>query len=232
MTHVHDHQTFRIEPKIPDSASSVLFFGGAFDPPHLAHQRLPPMARDSLGADWLLYAPSARTPLKEHGPIAPDPDRIEMLRLMIARMERASVSDIEIVRGGESYTVETLRSLREELLEGPTLRLLIGADQAVQFHRWRDPEEVIRLAEPVVMLRRSDESAEALLSRMASHWSGEELERWRRRIVDLPRIDVSSTQIREIIRERGADAQALERMVPAAALAHIRANGLYQGGES
>src|SRR3954463_12353114 len=73
-------------PPVPRSVKKVLLFGGTFDPPHGAHARLPPRVRDRwLGEDaWLLYVPAARNPLKAWGPEAPEHDRLEMLRLLLA----------------------------------------------------------------------------------------------------------------------------------------------------
>ncbi len=141
------------ELTIPEDAASVLVFGGSFDPPHNAHVALPPIVRDAVGCDWLLYVPAARSPLKETQSGATGEERLAMVRRAVAGIDRASVTDLELQRGGVSYTVDTLRQLREALGFDVTLRLLIGADQALDFHRWREAETILKRGEPVVMMR-------------------------------------------------------------------------------
>lgn len=217
------------EPSLPVPAHvrTLLVFGGAFDPPHYAHVDLPARVLAATGADWLLYVPSARTPLKNAAPGAPDADRLAMLALALEGRERTSTTDIELLRGGASYTIDTLRELRSRLPDVRAMRLLIGADQAVQFHRWRDPRAVIALAEPLVMLRSPAESAEALLAAMSAHWPVPELEQWRRRIVELPVEGAASTDARRLLAESGPDAPTLACLLPPGVLQHIRKRGLY-----
>lgn len=220
-------QAWSIEPPIPEDVMTLLIFGGAFDPPHKGHVELPARVVEEIDADWLLYVPAAHAPLKKKGPIASGEDRLAMLKLAIAGHDRTSVTDAEIVRGGTSYTLDTLRQLRGRLPDDIALRLLIGADQAASFHRWRAPDEVIELAEPVVMLRPPEESAETLLDRLSAHWPADELLQWESRIVEMPIRNASSTRVREILRAEGPQSAALERLVPAPVLRYIAERGLY-----
>lgn len=224
--HQIDPPRWSIEPALPATVGTVLVFGGAFDPPHFGHVEPALAARDAIGAGWILYVPAARSPMKDSGPTASGRDRIEMLRRALAGRARWSVTDVEIERGGVSYTLDTLRSLRAALPVGAGMRLLIGADQAASFHAWREPGMVMELAEPVVMLREPDESAAALLERMAQHWSAAELERWRGRIVPTPMRRVSSTAVRAAL--AAGDDAAAARLIPAEALSYIRERGLYR----
>lgn len=214
----------------PADARRVLLFGGAFDPPHRGHIDLPLLARERVGADFLLYIPAAAPPLKD-GPEASGEDRVAMLDAALAGDDRAGVTDLELVRGGDSYTLQTLEELRG-LLPGAELRLLIGADQARQFHRWREARRVIDLAEPVVMLRPPHDDRAALLEAMAPHWTDEELRAWDRRFLDLPTRDIASTDLRRLLRERDEspspkDHAALEALLPAPVLEIVRERGLY-----
>jgi nicotinate-nucleotide adenylyltransferase len=211
---------------VPTGARSVLIFGGAFDPPHRAHIALPQMVADRIGADWVLYIPAAAPPLKD-GPVASGEDRIAMLEAALGPEARASVTDLELVRGGQSFTVDTLADLRDRLPR-VTLRLLIGADQARQFHKWREAQRVIRLAEPVVMLRPPHDDRATILAAMAPHWTGEELAAWESRFVETPVMEASSTEVREILREQGVGAERLAELITAEVLLHIRKRGLYQ----
>lgn len=210
---------------VPSDARTVLVFGGAFDPPHRAHIALPQMVAERVGADWVLYIPAAAPPLKD-GPEALGEDRIAMLDAALGPEARASVTDIELVRGGRSYTVDTLADLRDRL-PGKVLRLLIGADQARQFHRWREAQRVIDLAEPVIMLRPPHDDRATLLAEMAPHWTGDQLAAWEGRFVDVPTMEGSSTEAREILHAEGARAARLDQLLPTGALRVIRSRGLY-----
>lgn len=210
---------------VPSDARSVLIFGGAFDPPHRAHIALPQMVAERIGADWVLYIPAAAPPLKD-GPAASGEDRIAMLNAALGPEARASVTNLELARGGQSYTVDTLADLRDRL-PGVTLRLLIGADQARQFHKWREARRVIALAEPVVMLRPPHDDRAAILAEMAPHLTGEELAAWESRFVETPVMEASSTEVREILRQQGSEAERLAELLPAGVLALIREGALY-----
>ncbi len=218
---------------VPRDVRTLLVYGGAFDPPHRAHVDLPERARQAMGIDWILYIPAASAPLKE-GPVAPGEDRLAMVDAAIADLPRARATPYEIRIGGTSYTIDTLRILKKAFARVETMRLLIGADQAGQFHKWRDYEEVIEMAEPVVLLRGGDfTSAEReLLEKMKPHWSGEALERWRRRIIETPVIDVDSTTIRRILAESESyvDDPRIVDAVPVGVREVIRERGLYRGG--
>lgn len=228
---MNPQRVWSIEPPLPEGVRSALLFGGAFDPPHRAHVELPEQARRLAGIDWLIYIPAAQTPLKSGGPYAPGDDRLAMLRVAVDGSPRASVSDVELARGGRSYTADTLRELKSALPADITLRLLIGADQAAQFQRWREPETILELAEPLVMLRPPVENVEEVIDRLRAHWTGEQVQAWRRRVVELPLIETSSTEIRRTLREEGPDDPSLRGVVPAPVLEHIRSRGLYRASK-
>lgn len=215
-------------PALPSGTRSVIVFGGSFDPPHRAHVELPRAVRSAAGADVILYVPAARSPLKGSAPGATASDRLAMLKLAVQDDPRSLVTSIELDRGsGEpSYTIDTLRQLSQLFGSQVRMRLLIGADQAADFHRWRSPHEIMALAEPLVMLRAPAESWEELRSRLAEHWAGPEIDRWRLRVVSVPTMDISATRIREILGSQSADT-ALAGLIPTAVLAYIRRRALY-----
>ncbi|MBL0927477.1 MAG: nicotinate-nicotinamide nucleotide adenylyltransferase [Phycisphaerales bacterium] len=216
---------------VPREARLVLVFGGTFDPPTEAHRVLGSAARDAIGADVVMYIPAARSPHKAASPRASGEDRLAMLRAMTAGDLRAAVSPIELAMGegsSGSYTVDTLRRLCVLLPGSAKMRLLIGADQAEAFHRWREPREIIDLAEPAVMLRGGADTRENLLARMAPHWPAEELARWAGRMIELPRMDASATRARELLAREGPSSPLLKGLVPGAVLGFIRERGLYR----
>jgi len=225
---------------VPPEASGVVVFGGTFDPPTLAHVQMACATRDAMAPEaWLLFVPAARSPHKQAGPSAGDADRLTMLHAAIASCPRTSIwtDELDRARGGAapSYMIDSLRRLlsaRPDL----RLRLLIGADQAESFARWRSAREIIELAEPLVMLRAPSETADALLDAMreASDWSDAELKRWAGRIASIPARGASATEAREILaalaggRREPAQAKRLDALLAPEVLAIIADRGLYR----
>lgn len=196
---------------IPRDVKTLVIFGGSFDPPHRYHSEEPSILLSRLYGDagWLLYVPAAKSPLKGHGPIVSDARRIAMLKLSLKGLARCSVWTDEIDRArwqkkhaidSPSFTVDTLVRLRSIVPAGVGLRLLIGADQAASFHRWRQCRRIIRLAEPLVMPR-GKVTTGRLLGRAVSpeFWTSIERAAWAKRLAPMKEIPVSSTSLRDLI---------------------------------
>lgn len=183
-------------------------YGGAFDPPHLGHLVAASDACDALGLDRLLWVPSAVHPLKAVGTAASV--RLEMVRAAIAGDPRFEADDLELRRTGPSYTVDSLRELRAREPQAE-LFFLTGADNLADLPRWREPDEIARLATLAVVSR----AGEALppggpFPAIA---------------VTVTRLDVSSTEIRR----RVAAGQSIRYLVPEAVRAVIARERLYGG---
>ncbi|MFM9958781.1 MAG: nicotinate-nicotinamide nucleotide adenylyltransferase [Phycisphaerales bacterium] len=224
-------------------AGTVLLYGGSFDPPHayhLAAQRFAAAAVDS-GRAVCLYVPAARSPLKDTGPAAGDADRVAMLRAMLKARRGAAVWTDEVDRAAwlrergtasPSYTIDTVRRLRALLGKGVRVRLVIGTDQAVAFHRWRSARTLLRMAEPVVLPRAGITNGNELVNAMRTSaartfWTTRETAAWAARMADAPLVAESSTQLRQLLRGTRAErARALKRL-PAPAASVIRTRGLY-----
>lgn len=228
--HGHARESLDELVPLPHTARSVLIFGGTFDPPTIAHLELPQRVREALGIEWLLYIPAGQSPHKNEPPGASANHRMGMLGAMLSGVSNCAVSAIEIARDdiGPSYTIDTLRALRMQLPDSLTLRLLIGADQASAFHRWREPREIMTIAEPAVMLRTPTQTWEALRITMEPHWSASELEQWGSRVVNVPTMDASATDVRSILRSFGPDDPRLTSLLPTSVLRYIRDHGLYR----
>ena len=221
--------------RFPESARTVAVYGGTFDPPTRAHVELPLAVADAIGADHLLIIPASASPFKPGGAHATDEQRLRMLELAFGDRAGVTVTPIEIERGGASYTVDTLRDLTCRF-PGITFRLIIGADQAESFHRWREAGAILDLAEPAVMLRGDsahfDAGVAGLLESMAPHWTTEELEAWRARIVKAPTIDASSTEARALLASHSPDDKRLSQLLLPEVLDYISRSGLYGAGEN
>lgn len=202
--------------------SKVIVFGGTFDPPHWGHVRLPEQVRQRCEADAVVYVPAGRSPHKLDREQSDAADRLAMLELALQGAAHAMIFREEIDRGeGDepSYTVDTLEQLAKRLDANATMRLLIGTDQALAFERWRNPARVAELAEPVVMLR-PPQTRKAFLSQF-DHAGTRSL--WARRLVDVDRLDVSSTQVRAHVRA----GKPIDELVPPPVGRYIEQHGLY-----
>lgn len=231
--------------------TGVVVFGGTFDPPHEAHLDLPLRACESLfgGNGMVLYVPAAVSPFKiGNADQTPSHHRVRMLELgieqMIGEKARVAIWDDEIERAEDaqssspSYMVDTLRRLRIQIGDDVSVRLLLGADQAASFHRWREYEDIINIAEPAVMLREPVTSVNALIDAMRSSgaWLDEQLLVWQSRVVPLPIEPASSTDVRETIAMLWQQYPSLTidilhehvTTVPTEVLAYIIEHGLYR----
>lgn len=201
----------------------ILIYGGSFDPPHRAHVVLPEIVRHRLGADLVAYLPAARSPHKLDQQPTDARHRLAMLKLALRDHPRAVVLSDEIDRtvpGEPSYMTDTLVTLRQRLGAGVTLRLLVGADQARAFDRWKDAGHVIELADPVVMLRPPETPESLLASLPDASWRSF----WACRMVLTPQMDISATEIRRRVRER----EPIDDLVPEPVARYIYEHGLYR----
>lgn len=125
--------------------------GGTFDPIHIGHLGAASAALDCAGLDRVILVPSAQPPHRGAA-VASAEDRLAMCRLAIEGEPRFEVSDVEVRRGGRSYTVDTLREIRARL-PADELYLILGWDAATMLRTWRDPQGVAELATIVVVSR-------------------------------------------------------------------------------
>jgi nicotinate-nucleotide adenylyltransferase len=190
--------------------------GGTFSPPHVGHLACAEAALSQLGLDRLLLMPVARPPHKEAVEDPGAQHRLAMCRLAATGDERIGVSELEVERGGPSYTVDTLRALHEASAQDE-LTFVAGGDMAASLPGWREPEEVLRLARFAVAEREGAGRAE--VDRALAGLEG------RDRVVffDMPRIDVSSSAIRRAI----AAGRPVRDLVPDAVARYIEEHGLY-----
>ncbi|MBC7821892.1 MAG: nicotinate-nucleotide adenylyltransferase [Planctomycetaceae bacterium] len=194
-------------------------YGGSFDPVHLGHLLLAETCRDTCELDRVLFLPCGQSPHKPHGAVATGQQRAEMLEFAVAGDPRFGVCRIELERHGPSYTVETLRQLRVEQADSE-LFFLMGADSLADLPLWREPQAILELATIVAVNRghRPPPDWPSLESRLGPSVCD------RMRIVTMPAIDLSATEIRE----RTHSGRSLRFRVPRAVEEYIRQNGLYQ----
>ncbi|MDX1495128.1 MAG: nicotinate-nucleotide adenylyltransferase [Longimicrobiales bacterium] len=209
-------------------------FGGTFDPPHLGHRSVVEDVADFLGLDEVLWIPAGDPPHKAFQKLTPAPIRLRMVRAVTAGDERFRVSEIEVRREGPSYTVDTLRALREEHPDAK-LFLIMGIDQYRALESWHRPDEVRSLATLAVM----DRGGEALRDLEAgdadeAHHPDEALyphetqdgEAAGSGVIRVPvkRVDISSTRVRAAV-DRG---ESITELVSPEVARIIEAEGLYR----
>ena len=187
-------------------------WGGSFDPPHVGHLLMAIDAIEALGLDRLLVIPTAQQPLKG-GLQAPAADRLAMVERCFAGVAGAVVDPIEIERGGLSYTVDTVTTLRARWPEA-SFTLLVGADAAATLPRWREPERLQSMVEVVVLAR---PGASAVHADGAGHPVVP------MRQIATRQVEVSSTEIRDRIRS----GRSIRGFVTDAVADYIASTGLY-----
>lgn len=126
-------------------------FGGTFNPIHVGHLIVAEDVRYKMGLDRILFIPSNQPPHKSVKDLASPSDRLNMVRLAIEGNSYFDCLDIEIKRGGKSYTIDTLREIKS-ILDGNYF-FIIGSEAFLSFHTWKDPVEVLKEVDFVVMSR-------------------------------------------------------------------------------
>ena len=194
-------------------------YGGTFDPVHLGHLIVAEACREACGLDRVLWIPNHRSPHKQQAALTPGSQRVEMISLAIAGHPAFQVDRREIIRSGLSYTVETLRELH---LEHPDdeFRLILGADSLRDFAHWREPREIIQLANLIVVNRGGEvpQTPEGLTAAIGEEACSRIL------FVSIPGIEISSS----VIRQRIATGQSIRYLVPRAVEQYILSHHLYQ----
>jgi nicotinate-nucleotide adenylyltransferase len=199
---------------------SVGIFGGSFDPVHLGHLIMAESFRESMGLDTVVFLVANVSPFKTGSQPTGDKHRLEMMRLAISGNPCFECDDREIRRGGVSYTVESLRAIREELPDAD-LYMLIGSDSLKGFHEWRDPHSILNLANLVVAHRGGWETID--WSDIQKVAQPDELVAIRNRILDAPQIEIASRDIRRRVREK----RTVRYLVPPAVEAYIHEHQLW-----
>ena len=188
-------------------------FGGTFDPVHVGHLVAAVNVRHTLDLDVVLLVVANRPWQKEGSRVVtPAAHRLAVVRAAVGEVAGVEASDLEVARGGVSYTADTLAALQADD-PAADLVLVIGADVAATLDTWERMDEVrdrCRLA----IVNRPGAPAPAVPPG------------WRADVVEIPALEVSSTDLRA----RVADGRPLDYLVPAAAVRELHRRGLYAAG--
>jgi nicotinate-nucleotide adenylyltransferase len=193
--------------------------GGTFDPIHLGHLILAEQARATLGLGRVLFVPAGEPWRKAGRRIAPVADRVAMVEAALAGDPYFDVSRVESERRGPSYTADTLAVLQAQLGPAAELFFILGQDALADLPFWHEPARIVARARLAVGARAGWRVADAVaLEQTVPGILG------RMDVVPMPRIAISSTDIRR----RVAEGRSIRFLVPASVEAYIYAHGLYR----
>lgn len=194
-------------------------YGGTFNPPHIGHIQAAKQAVSLLGLSKLLLVPAYAPPHKSALPSnSPTPrQRLEMLRIAVADSPKIEVSDLELIREGISYSVETVAQVRRDYPEAE-LVLFVGTDMFLSFDTWKNPDEILKNASLGVFYRGEKGERSDIQEKKA------ELEARGARVylVQNDVIPISSTQMRRLLAFRCAG-----EFLPEGVLDYVREHRLY-----
>lgn len=165
----------------------VGIFGGTFNPPHMGHLIAAERVRSELELDSIIFIPTYISPHKQEGESGDPLDRLRMTKLAIRDNEKFQTSDFEINGKSVSYTIKTLEYLKRTRPDD-SFFLMIGMDNYLTFHLWKDPQKILDLATLVVMNRPG-------YPKQVNEVFGTK----NTVFVDIPNIDISSSEIRDRI---------------------------------
>ncbi len=220
--------SLQVEPEHDKELGGIMrigIFGGSFDPVHLGHLWIAEAAKETLALSELRWIPAAQSPLKAGGPTASGSQRMTMLQLALAGMENTVVDDRELKRGAVSYTVDTLSELQRELPKAE-LVLIIGSDSLATMQQWHQPEKLLEMT-TLAVVRRGGEP-EPDFSVLRGLVDTERIDWFRRCVIPMPLIEISSSELRERI----AQGRSIRFRTPRAVEAFIRAEELYRPASS
>ena len=187
--------------------SRVALLGGSFDPVHLGHLHVAEVVLATGRYDEVLFVPAHLPSHKSGARLAAAAHRLSMLRLAISRRPGLAVTDVELRRGGVSYTVDTVRQLQHGGKLGARPGLVVGDDLGAELDTWREAETLFGMVELLVARRAPRPGPLAFPHRrLANH-----------------RLPLSSSELRR--RVRGG--QVIRALVPDSVAAYIREHGLY-----
>ena len=188
-------------------------FGGTFDPPHFGHLIVAQTIFEAEHFDRIVFVPAHTPPHKIDAKISPVDARIKMLKIATKDNPNFIISDNEIKRGGISFSIDTILSYKEETkTETKNLFYLIGSDSLKQFESWKEPKRILDECRLIVAIRpgfRPSDIPNWILARV--------------QFANIPRIEISSTQIRQ----RWLEDKTIRYMVTQPVWEFINKNKIY-----
>lgn len=201
------------------SVKKIGIMGGTFDPIHYGHLVAAEGARFHFGLDRVIFVPAARPPHKGDRDITAPRHRLDMTLLATASNPNFQVSDVEIIRSGPSYTIDTVIHFRENR-PGAAVYFITGADAVLEILTWHRVEELLQVCSFIAATRpgyRLENLAESLKG--LPPWYIERISS-----MEVPALAISSTDIRERVRK----GMPIKYLLPEKVEEYLYANGLYK----
>ena len=169
----------------------IAILGGTFDPPHIGHLILADTVITNCNYDKVIFIPAKIPPHKNISGKVSNDDRLNMLKLSIEDDERFLLDEYELNNEGVSYTINTLNYLYKNYdIEGK-IGLIIGADLVRGFDKWKEPKKIAEISDITVVNREDDKNLYK-----------EHIDKYNIKVIMAPRIDISSSLIRNRIKEK------------------------------
>lgn len=204
--------------------AGVGVLGGSFNPIHNGHLHVAQQVRERLALDKVILVPAGLPPHKPRDALADARHRYCMAIVACHNLRGLEVSDLEVRNSEVSYTIDTVRRLKE-LAGGDTLHLILGADAVAELHTWKDAETLVWEVQPALVAR-PGWSLELAITRLEQQFRPETVERLLAAIVEIPAVPFSGTEVRR----RLAAGQPVSGLVRWHVEQYIRQHGLYGAG--
>lgn len=205
----------------PDRTYKLGLMGGTFDPIHIGHLACAEQARDVFGLDAVVFIPTGNPVFKRDRKVTPSAARLAMCRLATMTNPRFDVSSIEIDRGGDTYTVDTLRQLRAFYPDNVELYFITGADAVLSILKWRDSDAIANLAHLIAVTRPGCEITDSFKAELARKTHFDIL------YLQMTALSISSSMLRSFV----AEGRSIRYLVPYSVYDYIARNGLYAPGD-
>ena len=189
----------------------ICLFGGTFDPPHIGHLLIAQTICEAESFDKILFIPVNIPPHKSVNTVLED--RLNMLEIAIDDNPNFEISDIEIKRGGVSYTVDTIRTIKKQYnISSNKISYLIGSDSLLNFHKWKDPKKILEECQIIVAIRPGFRPSDI------PAWILHKIQ-----FANIPRFEISSTNIRS----RWVEGKTIRYLVTLPVWEYINKNKIY-----
>jgi len=197
----------------PAEIKRIGLFGGTFDPIHLGHLIVAEALREKCSLDIIFFIPTGHHALKDTRHITPPAHRLRMLELAVEDNPHFVVNDLEINRNGVSFTIDTIKVLNKKYPPAQyQLCFLVGSDIVNEFHRWKNPDALLKLCKFIAFGREGAEIDPK--AKYASSF----------RFISVPGIEISASDIRR----RVFAGKSIRYLVPPSVRNYIKQHALYQ----
>lgn len=192
--------------------------GGTFDPIHIGHLACADQARETFNLDAVVFVPAGNPVFKKDKQVTPAAERMAMCRLAVESNPAFDASAIEIDRGGDTYTVDTLRQVRAHYPDNVELYFITGADAVFSIVKWRESSEIARLANLIAVTRPG-----YAMSEEKKHYLAEQTEFFVT-YTEVTALTISSSDLRK----RVAEGKSIRYLTMQRVLDYVESHGLYR----